>query len=212
MSILTSIGEIGVEAGGRQVKFRPSLAAMGRLGSPSEIVETFVAVCGMPELTGNAYLDTNRLKRWRRDQFNAALSVLICCTDEPIDWLVGYVNERFNYVRGRLPLEDIVGLAVGLLKHGIMGDLAPSERSAPKEDDYVSEFKARDFASAAMAHLDATEADAWNMTMTSYVGAMRAKFPPTADAKSPPSEKEHDHVMGWLEKVNKARAEAANHV
>lgn len=210
MSILTSIGEIGVEAGGRQVKFRPSLAAMTRIGTPAEIVETFVAVCGTPPLTGNEYLDTNMFKRWRREQFNAALSVLLSCTEEPIDWLVGYVNERLNYVRGLLPLEDIVGLAMGLLKHGVMGDL-PARDVPQGEDGYVSEFKARDFALAAMAHLGATEADAWNMTMTSYIGAMRSKFPPAVDAKSPPSEKEHDHVMSWLDKVNKARKEAANH-
>lgn len=211
MQVLTSIGEQGVQVGERFVKFRPSLAAMGRIGTPREVVETFVAVCGTPALSGNPWLDEPRVKLWRKEQFSAALTVLYCCTDEPIDWLVGYINERFRYVRGVLPLADIVGLAIGLLKHGIMGDLPPEATRGAKKSDYLSEFKARDFATAAMAHLDATEAEAWDMTMTSYIGAMRAKYPPPKDAKQTPSEEEFVHVKNWLAKIKQARAGAAKH-
>lgn len=211
MQVLTDIGEMGVQVGERYVKFRPSLAAMARLGSPRDIVETFVTVCGAPPLSGNPVLDEPRVKAWRRDQFGCAVNVLYACTDEAIDWLVGYVNERYRYVRGVLPLADIVGLAAGLLKHGVLGDIPPEATRGAKKEDYLSEFKARDFAAAAMAHLGATEAQAWDMTMTSYIIAMRAKFPPAKDAKKVPTEDEYSHVKGWLARVNQARLEAANH-
>jgi len=211
MQVLTDIGEMGVQVGERYVKFRPSLAAMARLGTPKEIVETFVTVCGAPPLSGNQVLDEPRVKSWRRDQFGCAVNVLYACTDEAIDWLVGYVNERYRYVRGALPLADIVGLAAGLLKHGVLGDIPPEATRGAKKEDYLSEFKARDFAAAAMAHLGATEAQAWDMTMTSYIIAMRAKFPPAKDAKKVPTDDEYSHVKGWLARVNKARLEAANH-
>lgn len=200
-----------VWVGTRSVKFRPSLAAMARLGTPKEIVELFVTVCGAPPLSGNPVLDEPRVKAWRRDQFGHAVNVLYACTDDAIDWLVGYVNERYRYVRGALPLADIVGLAAGLLKHGVLGDIPPEATRGAKKEDYLSEFKARDFAAAAMAHLGATEAEAWNMTMTSYIVAMRAKFPPAKDAKKVPTDDEYSHVKGWLARVNKARLEAANH-
>lgn len=211
MQVLTDIGEMGVQVGERYVKFRPSLAAMARLGTPKEIVELFVTVCGAPPLSGNPVLDEPRMKAWRRDQFSHAVNVLYACTDEAIDWLVGYVNERYRYVRGALPLADIVGLAAGLLKHGVLGDIPPEATRGAKKEDYLSEFKARDFAAAAMAHLGATEAQAWDMTMTSYIIAMRAKFPPAKDAKKVPTDDEYSHVKGWLARVNKARLEAANH-
>lgn len=211
MQVLTDIGEMGVQVGERYVKFRPSLAAMARLGSPRDIVETFVTVCGAPPLSGNPVLDEPRVKAWRRDQFGCAVNVLYACTDEAIDWLVGYVNERYRYVRGVLPLADIVGLAAGLLKHGVLGDIPPEATRGAKKEDYLSEFKARDFAAAAMAHLGATEAQAWDMTMTSYIIAMLAKFPPAKDAKKVPTEDEYSHVKGWLARVNQARLEAANH-
>lgn len=212
MQVLTDIGEMGVQVGERYVRFRPSLAAMARLGTPKEIVETFVTVCGAPPLSGNPVLDEPRLKTWRRDQFAAAVNVLYACAEsDDISWLAGYTNERYRYVRGALPLTDIVGLAAGLLKHGVLGDIPPEATRGAKKEDYLSEFKARDFAAAAMAHLGADEAQAWNMTMTSYIVAMRAKFPPAKDAKKVPTDDEYSHVKGWLARVNKARLEAANH-
>ena len=220
MQVLTDIGEMGVQVGERYVKFRPSLAAMARLGTPKEIVELFVTVCGAPlmlqphlmALPSRYAFEQEWVKRNRRLQFDAACCVLWACTEsDDIIWLVGYTNERYRYVRGALPLADIVGLAAGLLKHGVLGDIPPEATRGAKKEDYLSEFKARDFAAAAMAHLGATEAQAWDMTMTSYIIAMRAKFPPAKDAKKVPTDDEYSHVKGWLARVNKARLEAANH-
>lgn len=205
MRVLTHIGEQGISVGDRHVLLRPSLLNMAKLGAPKEIVGVFADVCGQPKLSGNHWLDMPQIKQWKRRRFNAALDVLVCCSEEPIDWLVGYVNERGHYVKGALPLEDIVGLAFGLLKHGLMGDAIADTRTATKKD-YTNEFNARDIVAAAMAHLGASEDEAWNMTMTSYIAAMRAKFPPPPDKKAPITGEDFDRVNNWLSKVNAARS------
>lgn len=207
MTILTGIGEQLVTVGARSVKFRPSLLAMTRIGTPREIVQTFVAVCGAPALSGNDVIDAPRLKAWRRDQFESACCVLwACADDDDISDLVGHVNERFRYVRGILPLEDIVGLASGLLRHGVMGDVKPEATRGAKKSDYLKEFDAREYAATAMAHLGLNEADAWQLTMTGYIGALRAKFPPPKDAKPEVTGEDFDRVKSWLTKVNAKRA------
>lgn len=215
MHVLTAIGEQLVTVGLKSVKFRPSFLNMSRIGSPTDIVAAFATVCGVPRFTGNPVLDTPLLRRWRSDQFRTAGSVLWCCTDEDdISWLVGYINERGRYVAGVLPLEDIVGLAHGLLRHGVVGDAPPEHTRSAKKSDYTSQFNARDFVAAAMAHLGTSEKDAWEMTMSGYIGAMRAKFPPTKEQTAPPTTEDVVRVEDWLSRVNKARAaqKAANHV
>ncbi len=206
--ILTSIGEQGVSVGDRTVKFRPSFLAMSRIGTPKEIVATFTDICGMPRLTGKPFLDDPLVKRWRSARFRAACYVMWCCTceeDEDISWLVGYINERGRYVAGALPLSDIVGLASGLMRHGVTGDPPKDLLRKAKKSDYSNEFDPRGFVAAAMAHLGTSERDAWQMTMTSYVSAMHAKFPVPKDAKEAASPEHFDHVKSWLERVNAAR-------
>ena len=196
MTILTSIGEQLVTVGDRSVKFRPSLLAMTRIGTPAEIVQVFAQVCGAPQ----------PYAAWRKQQFAAACCVMIACAeDDDISWLIGHVNERFRYVRGVLPLEDIVGLATGLLRHGVVGDVKPDR---PTRGDYVREFDARGIAATAMAHLGLSEQEAWQLTMTGYIGAMRAKYPPTEkDAKADPrSDAEvYDSAKAFLARVKAAK-------
>lgn len=204
MTILTSIGEQLVTVGDRAVKFRPSLFAMTRIGTPREIVDVFAHVCGAPSHPA-------LVREWRKQQFAAACCVMIACAeDDDISWLIGHVNERYRYVRGVLPLGDIVGLASGLLKHGVVGDVKPDR---PTRGDYVREFDARGLAATAMAHLGLSEAEAWQLTMTSYIGAMRAKYPPSEkDAKADPrSDAEvYDSAKAFLARV-KAAKEAQKH-
>ncbi|HED3824243.1 TPA: hypothetical protein R4200_004746, partial [Enterobacter hormaechei subsp. oharae] len=49
-------------------------------------------------------------------------------------------------------------------------------------------------------HLGMSEADAWNMTMTSFRAAMNAKFPQKDKGKVPTQEK-YDEVMDWAEQM-----------
>ena len=56
-----------------------------------------------------------------------------------------------------------------------------------------------------MAHLGIGERDAWAMTMTSLVAALRAKFPQPKSAS--PTVEEHDATMAWFERVQAMRGE-----
>lgn len=207
MQIHTEIGEIGVEHAGRAYRLRPSFAAMVRIGSPAEIVATFGAVLGAPpRLHGNPVLDDPRLRRWGRERFLAALTVLYACSEDDLGPLVGGISERMAYQPGAMPMDDVVTLAQALLKHGIAGDVPVDPRAA--KGSFSPEFKARDYVALAMAHLGASEADAWAMTMTGFLLAMRAKYPPPDQpGSSAPSDQAQDATMAWLKAVNAKRGQ-----
>jgi hypothetical protein len=190
---LTEVGEIGISTEGRNVVLRPSFASIASLGSPREIVDLYADL----HVEGDS-------KRIRRNRFWAALELIMACATEDITDLVGYRSERLNYVPGKVPMDNIVILARSLAKHGIVGDVPPPERT--EDSNYTQEFVARDFVAVAQAHLGASESEAWNMTMTGFILALRAKYPPPEAAGSKaPTIAQHDETMSWLERVNKAR-------
>jgi Family of unknown function (DUF6246) len=204
--ILTEIGEVGVYAGEQVVRLRPSLYAMSRLGDPVEIVETFATVMGGAEDDAQA-----------RRLFQAALGVIYACAVDDVDpsSLFGTyetTSGAIEYVPGVAPAEHVVPLARCLLKHGVTGALSPLPRR-PGDDEpvYVKEFLARDHVATAMAHLGVSEWDAWNLTMTGLVGALRAKFPP-AESNAPgaraPTKEEHNATMAWFDKIEAKRKAA----
>lgn len=195
MRILTEIGEISIHAG-RDVLLRPSLAAIASLGEPREIVETFARV-----MAGD-HMDS--------------LGVLFACADEDVSDIFGAYEVRddvIRYVPGTAPAAHIVPLAQCLMRHGVVGVAKPLPRRADAEDQYLTEFDAKEHAALAMAHLGLTEREAWNMTMTGLVAALRAKFPPSAK-DSPgaraPTREEHEATEAWYERVLEARASRKN--
>ena len=203
MRILTAIGELGITHGEREVVLRPSLYAMAKLGTPEQIVQTFGVLFGAKAL--NPYFPRESGRRLIAEVFNAAVDVLQACTDEDITELTGHMGSRYGtWVAGAIPMADMVPLARGLLKHGVIGvvpalDLPP----VPGADKYSTEFDPRQLASQAMAHLGLSELDAWNMTATSFVLAMRAKYPP--EKPKGPSKASFEKTMSWLDTVNGAR-------
>lgn len=227
MSAMTAIGEIGIETGGRSYLLRPSLFSMTQIGTPAEIVQT----CAL--LMAEEPENPNLLRAFRRERFDRALTVWYACAgDQDLGELIGglapapvakedlfsrpfslvelqRLNRRPRYVAGLLPMADIVALARTLIRHGVMGDAAPSKDAAPKPSEYMSEFKAMDYAATAVAHLGYSEREAWNMTMTSFLAAMRSKFPPAEKGAEPPkphTAEEYDAVMERLKKINELRA------
>lgn len=196
MSLMTSSGEIGVHVAGSLIVLRPSLDAMASLGTPEEIVDIFVSVMEQPASVAAA-----------EDQFGDALAVLYACTERDVSTIFGYWSET-GYAPGEAPAAHVVPLARCLLKHGIVGDLPPLPRRADDEPKYVKEFDARAHVALAMAHLGLSERQAWGVTMTGLVGALRAKFP-LAESKSPgakaPTKEEHEATMEWFERIESAR-------
>lgn len=189
MRCITEIGEIGITIGEREVKLRPSLYAMSQLGTPAEIVELF-ALMQQP---------------FSKAVFYAAIPVLWACCDEDISDLTGYQGRTLkSWVPGKLPAEDVVALARSLMKHGIVGALPAS--GEPNKGDYSAQFHARDYVAMAVAHLGASESEAWDMTMTSLSGAMRSKYPPQkSSSEGPPTLEEYDKTMNWFEEVQAKR-------
>lgn len=216
--ILTAIGEVGIHAGGRTYMLRPSLFAMSRLGSPEEIVETYTHIMGGAKLPPP--LNAEQVAAWpgrlARVQFSAALAVLHACAEDDLSEarLVGGINERGDYTGGAVPPRDIVVLAQSLMRHGVNGDQEPGgDDEYPEErGEYSARFDPREHAAAAMAHLGATEAEAWAMTMTSLVGGLKSKYPVRrVDSKGKPvppkpSLKQYDQAAEWLAEINRKRA------
>lgn len=197
--ILTEIGEIGVHYNnGRDcIILRPSLYAMSQIGTPAEIVETYAVIMSDPITIKD---------QWNR--FRDALHVINCCSAEDIDHVFGYFNERLKFVHKLVPMQDIVTLAQSLMRHGITGAQKPLPRKPDTESQYTNEFNAQEHVAVAMAHLGLSEREAWDMTMTGLIGALRAKFPPTKEqesAQSAPTPQEHDETMAWFEEINAAR-------
>lgn len=194
--ILTEIGEIGITAGDQHYKLRPSLYAMTQIGEPAEIVRVYASV--MSDVP-------------HKDQFGDALIVIHACSDEDLSGLFGAYEaaERgVKYVPGSAPPEHIIPLAQCLLKHGVTGALPPLPRKADEEPEFVQEFDARAHASLAIAHLGMSSAEAWQMTMTELVGALRAKFPPTesnAPGAKAPTKEQMEATMEWFDRVEAKR-------
>ncbi len=193
--ILTEVGEVGVHAGEALYVLRPSLYAMSRIGSPAEIVAVYAAVMA----DAPAVID--------------ALGVVYACCDDDLTDIFGHVEAAadgggLTYLPGRAPVEHVVHIARCLLKHGVTGALPELPRPPDDEPAYVKEFDARAHVALAMAHLGMSEREAWNITMTALVGALRAKFPrPESNAPGAraPTKEEHEATMAWFERVEAAR-------
>lgn len=214
MQALTAIGEVGIEVGGRSYLLRPSLFSMSRIGSPTEIVEAFVKVQAPGLEPMHPVFDEWNAKRFKREQFEAAWLVLLCCMGEedagPLigGWVPSTGGTGTRYSAGAMPIQDIIPIARSLLTHGVIGQVPPAPAGAP-QGDFLKEFEAADFVASAVAHLGVSEKDAWQMTMTSLIRAMRSKYPP--DPKSvqakPPTGEQIDVTMDRLKKINLLRAE-----
>jgi hypothetical protein len=187
MRILTEIGEIGVHAPNRDVLLRPSLYAMGRLSDPVGLLVTLHE--GTP-----------------RDQFDAALDVLQVCTDEDISDITGHVGSRYGtWVCGSVPTRDLITLARSLIRHGVLG-VVPKLPPLPDDGNaFTPKFEAREFVAVAIAHLGLSEREAWDLTVTSFILAMRAKFPRPKNGPGAPSATELDTAFERLNAINKVR-------
>ncbi|MBY8037791.1 hypothetical protein KW477_07300 [Vibrio fluvialis] len=200
--ILTQIGEIGVHYKGQTFILRPSLYAMSQIGSPRKIIDSYALV--MSEFS-------DKKMRWK--QFREALAIVNCCTDDDLSDVFGYLNEKCKYVKKSAAMSDILAIARSLLTHGITGAQDPIRREEEDQSTYTSEFKSDMHVNLAMAHLGMSEAEAWNMTMTSLIGAMRAKFPEPESNKpgaKAPTKEQHDATMDWFEKIQRKRGHKSN--
>lgn len=187
MRVLTEIGEIGIHTPGREVLLRPSLYAMSQIADPvGRLVDLFE---GDPAI-----------------QFDAALEVVQACADEDVSDLTGRMGSRYGtWVCGKIPTADLVVLAQSLARHGLIG-VVPKLPPLPEEQgDYTPGFEPREFVATAIAHLGLNESEAWNLTVTGFILAMRAKYPRPKQPPGPPTGAELDAAFERLNAINRAR-------
>jgi len=199
---ITSIGEIGIYVGERGYFFRPSFAAIDSLGTPAEIVGMFAALHSSPKV--NPIWPVESLRAYERDLLCIAYDVMLACSNDDITPLIGSMGSKWgSFIPGAMPSENMIPIARSLLKHGVVGAL-PVTGKANGSGDYMTEFNARDFVSMAVAHLGMPTDAAWNLTMTEFSGAMKAKYG-EPQSKAPNLEK-HKAAMSRLAEINKLRA------
>lgn len=199
---ITSIGEVGIYVGERCYFFRPSLAAIDSLGTPTEIVSMFAALHTGPKL--NPIYPLESLRAHERDVLSLSYDVMVACCNEDITPLIGHMGSKWgSFVPGAMPVENMIPIARSLLKHGVVGAL-PITGKSNGSGDYMTEFNARDFVSMAVAHLGMSTEAAWNLTMTEFSGAMKAKF--GEPEKKAPNLEKHKAAMSRLAEINKLRA------
>jgi len=206
MRAITSVGECGVSLGETDYIFRPSLAAIDSLGSPSEIVSKFGILFSAPKI--NPFWPVPAYRAWEREVMATAYDVLMACCDADVTPLLGHVGSRWgSFVPGAMPSQDMVHIARCLMRHGIVGVKPEGRLLAKPKEEYVPEFRPREFVAQAIAHLGLSSAEAWNLTMTEFSGAMQSKFgkPETL----PPTE-EHDEAMARLAEINRLRQYQVN--
>ena len=206
MQAITDIGQAVIHAGDRATFLNPSFLAMSRIGGPQRIVEVFVAVNGghyPAHRISDVTVMREALSRCFADMVLASVSVVQASCAENISQLIGCysLNARgkLSYRPGQLPVTDLIELARHLIRHGVMGDQPPEEYTKQK-GEYSDKFDVRSFVYMAVAHLGMSEADAWNMTMTSFRAAMNAKYP-QPDKPKIPSETDYDDVMDWADQM-----------
>lgn len=193
--IITEIGEVGLEFNGQQFMLRPSLYAMTQIGDPQEIVRVYASVMNVEP---------------HPEQLADSLVAIYACADEDLSALFGGhdVDEKGKvyFKTGAATQQEAIILARSLLLHGVVGALPPEKRATPTAGSYTKEFDARQHASIVVAHLGVSSKEAWQMTMTEIVGAMRAKFPPPkGPGGNAPTREEMEETMAWHDQVLAAR-------
>ena len=187
--VLVEAGEVGIYGHGvPPFVLRPSLRNMAALGTPAEIVAMFARVMGPidPSDVWGAIMD--------------ARIVLWTCAEGAVDNAHLVLGSGFE--NGALTAEQVVALARHMLVHGIVG----AQQDDSGESKPLEEFEAATFAALAVAHLGTSVEDAWDMSMTSLVQALKAKFPNLGKPQhAGPSRKELEATMKWFEGVQRER-------
>lgn len=187
--IITDIGQVGISTPSGQYTLTPSLAAIASMTDPVEMYS---------DLTS-----PNTPHEWR---VQVAHDVIMACVDDKSikQYLgmrqigkprlrKGVVVRKYSSVY--VTDEHAVIIAENLLYHGMIGKI--EHKTTPKESDFTSTFKPIEWMTAVVAHLGIAERDAWQMTMTSILSALKTKFPPSEKEKAranftPEAKAEHD--------------------
>lgn len=189
------IGECLISVGDDDYFFRPSFAAMSRIGDPQEIVQAFYdlhndEVTPLLQRAAAAYgeIPAWLIKHASRKQTNkaaimAAMSVLAACCENDVSPLTGEVlpgksgRWAFVYRKGLMEAADMVLIAQSLITHGIIGKAKVRQLQRHESSQATTEFRSFDYISAARNHFRISRSEAEQLSMTEFQLMLNAKYP-----------------------------------
>lgn len=192
MTPITEIGEMLISDTKNDYFFRPSFAAMTRIGSPAEIVEAYATLNGyevaqVVSMAQDAYgkipewlIKTLRKPVYGRKILSAAMHVMQACCDDDITALVGEWRpgkRGIVYRAGGMSVGEIILIAHTLIEHGVMGKAKVRKPQRSETNSYVNEFRAVEYINAARIHFGISRDEAERLTMTEFQLMINAKYP-----------------------------------
>lgn len=204
---ITSIGEIVISTNDKDFFFKPSFNSIANIGNPQEIVEIYATVNGitaqktiMSSITSFGRVMPFVIKSvakpaYGREILSAAIIIMRSCCEEDISALVGSwkpSKKGVMYVRGGMPIADIITIARRLIEHGIIGmsKMRKLQRDEGKQGEFTSEFNIMEYISMARAHFGMSREQAEDLTMTELQELIKVKFP----QKSGFTREEYDQI------------------
>lgn len=194
---ITSIGEMVISTTDKDFFFKPSFNAMANIGTPQEIVEIYATINGLSAqkaitaaFTSYGHITPFVLKAiskpaYGREVLSAAIIIMRSCCEDDISGLVGSwkpSKKGMMYVRGGMPVADIVTIARRLIEHGVVGmsKMRKLQRDEGKKGEFTKEFNTMEYISMARAHFGMSREQAEDLTMTELQELIKVKFPQKA--------------------------------
>jgi len=224
MTPYKEIGECLITAGEDEYFFRPSFAAMSRIGEPQEIVQTFAdlhhdELTPLIERATDAYghvpawlIEHIRSCNYGKRALMAAMTVMQACCEVDLSDLIGELRparakgRAFKRRMGLMGDFEMLLIAQSLITHGIIGKAKVRQLQRHESGKATTEFNAFDYVSAARNHFSMTRSEAEQLTMTEFQHMLAAKYP---DQKGFTRE-EYDQVADdYLAKKAKRLAKAS---
>ncbi|EKN4854361.1 DUF6246 family protein [Yersinia enterocolitica] len=171
--------------------FCPSLKNMTKIGTATEIVETYAVLNGSelnqiltPVINANlpaSLIPSKAIKQCSEHILFAAIRVIEACCDRPVTELIGEFKGWRNcivYRPGKVSKEVVITIARELIEHGVIGKakIRKLQKNEGK-NDYSSEFNAMDYINSARIHFNMSRTEAEQLTMTEFQLLLKAKYP-----------------------------------
>lgn len=194
---ITSIGEMVISTTDKDFFFKPSFNAMANIGTPQEIVEIYATINGLSAqkaitaaFSSYGHMTPFVLKAiskpaYGREVLSAAIIIMRSCCEDGISGLVGSwkpSKRGMMYVRGGMPIADIVTISRRLIEHGVVGmsKMRKLQRDEGKKGEFTKEFNTMEYISMARAHFGMSREQAEDLTMTELQELIKVKFPQKA--------------------------------
>ena len=195
MTPYKEIGECLITAGEVEYFFRPSFAAMSRIGEPQEIVQAFADLHSdeLTPLVDRATAAYGHVPAWliehiRKSSYGkralmAAMTVMQACCEDDLSALIGEFRPArtkgrpFKRRMGLMGDLEVLLIAQLLITHGIIGKAKVRQLQRHETGKATTEFNAFDYVSAARNHFSMTRSEAEQLTMTEFQHMLAAKYP-----------------------------------